>query len=173
MYNIINIKLSSPIGINVTITLSKKCPYSEFFWSAFSRIFPHSHCIRRDIPYLSVFSPNAEKYGPEKLSIRTLFKHCYYHFISWQRSFTITIPHNIHTTARHSRCTIKISTNININISPLLLILLLLFHQLMITTITLHYIVHKSFLQYKIRSKNTTSDKLFQTLFVHLLSEIL
>ena len=135
------------------------------------RIFPHSNCIRRDIPYLSVFSPNAEKYGPEKLSIRTLFKHCYYHFISWQRSLTITIPHNIHTTARHSRCTIKISTNINI--SPLLLILLLLFHQLMITTITLHYIVHKSFLQYKIRSKNTASDKLFQTLYVHLLSEIL
>ena len=126
MYNIINIKLSSPIGINVTITLSKKCPYSEFFWSAFSRIFPHSHCIRRDIPYLSVFSPNAEKYGPEKLSIRTLFKLCYYHSISWECSFTITIPHNIHITARHSRCTIKISTNININILSLLLILILM-----------------------------------------------
>ena len=32
------------------------CQYSEFFWS--------------------VFSPNARKYGPEKLRIRTLFTHC-------------------------------------------------------------------------------------------------
>ena len=28
------------------------------------RIFPHSDWIRRDTPYLSVFSPNAGKYGP-------------------------------------------------------------------------------------------------------------
>ena len=37
------------------------------------RIFPHSDWIRRDTPYLSVFSPNPEKYRPEKLWIRTLF----------------------------------------------------------------------------------------------------
>ena len=30
------------------------------------RIFPHSDGIRRDTLYLSVFSPNAEKHGPEK-----------------------------------------------------------------------------------------------------------
>ena len=29
-------------------------------------IFPHSDCIRRDTSYLSVFNPNAGKYGPEK-----------------------------------------------------------------------------------------------------------
>ena len=29
------------------------------------RIFPHSNWIRRDTPYLSVFSSNAEKCGPE------------------------------------------------------------------------------------------------------------
>ena len=29
--------------------------------------------IRRDKEYLSVFSPNAGKYGPQKLQIRTLF----------------------------------------------------------------------------------------------------
>ena len=34
----------------------EKCPYLEFFWS--------------------IFSPNAEKYGPEKLGIHTLFKQC-------------------------------------------------------------------------------------------------
>ena len=27
----------------------------------------------RETPYLSVFSPNAGKYGPEKLRMRTLF----------------------------------------------------------------------------------------------------
>ena len=36
-------------------------------------IFPHSEWIPRDTPYLSVFNPNAKKYGPEKLRIRTLF----------------------------------------------------------------------------------------------------
>ena len=39
--------------------LRKKCPYSELFWSVFSR-------IRTEYgEYLSVFSPNAVKYGPE------------------------------------------------------------------------------------------------------------
>ena len=37
----------------------------------FSLIFPHSDWIRRDIPYLSVFSRNVGKHGPEKLRIRT------------------------------------------------------------------------------------------------------
>ena len=32
----------------------------------FLHIFPHSNWIRRDAPYLSVFSPNAGKYGSEK-----------------------------------------------------------------------------------------------------------
>ena len=36
-------------------------------------IFPHSDWIRRDTEYPSVFIPNARKYGPEKLRIRTLF----------------------------------------------------------------------------------------------------
>ena len=35
--------------------------------------FSHSDWIWRDTPTLSVFSPNAGKYGPEKLRIRTLF----------------------------------------------------------------------------------------------------
>ena len=45
-------------------SLHEKCPYSEFFWSLFSRIWTEYGKIR---------SPNAEKYGPEKLQIRTLF----------------------------------------------------------------------------------------------------
>ena len=48
-------------------TLREKCPYSDFFWSIFSRIWTFF------ILYLSVCSPNAGKYGPEKLRIRPLF----------------------------------------------------------------------------------------------------
>ena len=43
--------------------LREKCPYSEFFWSVFS----HIQTEYGDAPYLSVFKPNARKYGPEKL----------------------------------------------------------------------------------------------------------
>ena len=35
--------------------------------------FLHSDWIRRDTEYLAVFSPNARKWGPEWLQIRTLF----------------------------------------------------------------------------------------------------
>ena len=52
--------------------------WKGFVFGAFLlRIFPHSDGIRRDMEYLSVFSPNAEKYGPEKLRIRTLFTQCW------------------------------------------------------------------------------------------------
>ena len=46
------------------------------FWVFLVRIFQHSDWIRRDTPYLFVFSPNAGKYGPEKLQIPTLFTQC-------------------------------------------------------------------------------------------------
>ena len=36
-------------------------------------IFPHSEWILRDTSYLSVFSPNLGKYGPEKSRILILF----------------------------------------------------------------------------------------------------
>ena len=45
------------------IALPEKCPNTEFF---LVRNFPHLGGIRRDTEYLSVFSPNARKYGPEK-----------------------------------------------------------------------------------------------------------
>ena len=38
------------------------------------RIFPHLDWIRRDTPYLSVFSPNAGKYGPGKFSYFDTFQ---------------------------------------------------------------------------------------------------
>ena len=40
------------------------------------RIFPYLDSIQRDISYLPVFSPNAEKYGPENLRILTPFTYC-------------------------------------------------------------------------------------------------
>ena len=49
--------------------LREKCQNTDFF---LVRIFPYSDWIRRNIlylsdtPYLSVFSPNVGKYGPEK-----------------------------------------------------------------------------------------------------------
>ena len=53
------------IFINVVIVraLCEKCPNTEFFQV---RIFPHLDWMQRDAPYLSVFSPNAGKSGPEK-----------------------------------------------------------------------------------------------------------
>ena len=50
-----DIKLCSP--------LCEMCPNTEFF---LARSFLHSDWIRRDTSYLSVFSPNAGKYGAEK-----------------------------------------------------------------------------------------------------------
>ena len=44
---------------NTAISLREKCPYSKFFWSAFSR-----------------FQSKCGKIRPEKLRIRTFFMHC-------------------------------------------------------------------------------------------------
>ena len=52
-------------------TLREKCPYSDFFWSVFFRILTDTNAR-----YLSIFSPNTGKYGPEKLRIRTFFTQC-------------------------------------------------------------------------------------------------
>ena len=47
-----------------SLSLHEKCPYSAFFWSVFSLIRTEYREIR--------ISPNAEKYGREKLRIPTL-----------------------------------------------------------------------------------------------------
>ena len=44
-------------------SLREKCPSTKFFQVC---TFPHSDWMRRDTECLSVFSPNARKYGPEK-----------------------------------------------------------------------------------------------------------
>ena len=49
--------------LKMMLPLREKCPNTEFFPV---RIFSHSDRIRRDTPYLFVFSPNAGKEGAEK-----------------------------------------------------------------------------------------------------------
>ena len=82
------------ISTYLLISHCVKHPYSEFFRSMFSciqtecgeilwkkpvsefsfvGIFPHLDWIQRDTKYLSIFSPNAGRYKPENLWIRTLF----------------------------------------------------------------------------------------------------
>ena len=58
-------KISNLLLLNCAIkkALREKCPNKEFF---LVRIFLHSDWIRRDTEYISVFSPNTGKYGPEK-----------------------------------------------------------------------------------------------------------
>ena len=53
----------SSIKVSHFYSLREKYPNTEFFLVL---IFPHSDGIRKDTEYLSVFSPNAGKYGPEK-----------------------------------------------------------------------------------------------------------
>ena len=68
------------LGENIGNTELKNLVNTEWKVSAFGvflvRIFLYSDWIRRDTLYLSVFSPNARKYGPEKLLIQTLFTQC-------------------------------------------------------------------------------------------------
>ena len=47
----------------IHLSLCEKCPNTELF---LVHIFLQSDWIRRDTLYLSAFSPNAGKYGPEK-----------------------------------------------------------------------------------------------------------
>ena len=59
-------RLNLILNSNQGLTLFSQTHTSESFWSVFSR-------IQTATPYLCIFSPNAGKYGPEKLQIRTLF----------------------------------------------------------------------------------------------------
>ena len=53
-------------------------------------IFPHLDWIRRDIPYLSVFCPNAGKCDPEKPRIWTLFTQCCFSQFFWKSVIILT-----------------------------------------------------------------------------------
>ena len=56
------LKTSNRFQQNSIQPLREKCPYSEWLWSVFFRIRTE---YERYLVFLSVFSPNAGKYGPE------------------------------------------------------------------------------------------------------------
>ena len=58
--------LLSTFYIMETLHCVKSAQKRSFFWSVFSRIRTEYREILRISPYISVFSPNAAKYGPEK-----------------------------------------------------------------------------------------------------------
>ena len=62
IYDVAVVKIRSKKRF-VESSLREKCPNTKFF---LVRILPHPDWIRRDTKYLSVLSPNAGKYGPEK-----------------------------------------------------------------------------------------------------------
>ena len=63
-----------------TSSLCEVCPNTEFF---LVHIFPHSDWIPRDTSYLSVFSPNAGKYGREKTPYLDTFHSVHLFYISY------------------------------------------------------------------------------------------
>ena len=72
--NILDVwRVLKPLYFLWTSSLHEKCLHSEFFMVP---IFSHSDWIWRDAECLFIFSPNAGKYRPEKLRIRTLFTQC-------------------------------------------------------------------------------------------------
>ena len=54
-------------GIRKSVNLSYVEDILCYNESLRENCFPYLGRMRRDIPYLSVFSPNAGKYGPEKI----------------------------------------------------------------------------------------------------------
>ena len=77
-----------------TLALRKKCPNMELF---LVRIFLHSDWIRRDTEYLSVFSSNVGKYGPEKTPYLGTFQAVSDFSINVQNSFwNVLIPTNFY-----------------------------------------------------------------------------
>ena len=55
---------------------TQHCVKSIFIRIFVVHVFPHSDRVWKDTEYLSVFSPNAQKQGPEKLRKQTLFTRC-------------------------------------------------------------------------------------------------
>ena len=72
--NIKNQEYWSEMGYMIILikTLENTARKLSIFGVFLVRIFPHLDRIQRDTENLSVFSPNAGKYGPNQIRIRTL-----------------------------------------------------------------------------------------------------
>ena len=66
-------KSENLITTSIVIIIGWKVSVFEVFLVC---TFSHSDWIPRDTLYLSIFSPNTRKFGPEKLGILTLFTQC-------------------------------------------------------------------------------------------------
>ena len=84
------------------ITQREKCPYSKFFLSLCSRI--------RTSRIRIVFIPNAKKYGPEKLRIRTLSRQCYSYIFFLESQETTNSQKYFILLLNGSSCLLKIGT---------------------------------------------------------------
>ena len=69
-----------------------------------ARIFPHSDWMRRDTSYISVFSPNAGKYGPEELRLRTFFTQCPVFMISDIKEEKFVAKHHLLLIFKNNIC---------------------------------------------------------------------
>ena len=78
---------NTPWKFTLLLALREMCPNTEFF---LVRIFPHSDWSRRDTEYLSIFSPSAGKYGPEKAPHLDTF-HTVWSITRWYASVTTTL----------------------------------------------------------------------------------
>ena len=67
----VDVPASVAAAINVVITFWRVSAFRAFL----VHIFLNFQWICRDTPYVFLSSPNARKYGPEKLRIWTLFMH--------------------------------------------------------------------------------------------------
>ena len=71
-FDLVSWKLLSLPLCEILLHCVKSVRIRSYAGPHFSLIFPHSDWIQRDTPFLSVFSLNVVKYGPEKLRIQTL-----------------------------------------------------------------------------------------------------
>ena len=72
---------------DITCTAWKVSVFSVFL----VHVFPHLDLIRTDTAYLSVFSPNAKKHGPEQLQIRTLLTQCKVYQRFWFLNYSLKV----------------------------------------------------------------------------------
>ena len=64
---------STPTDCSKLKFIGEKLANSKYGWSRYSKYCEQVTVISGDTPYLSVFSPNAGKYGPEKTPYLDIF----------------------------------------------------------------------------------------------------
>ena len=97
---------------NIPMLLRYRAWKVSVFGVILVRIFPHSDWTRRDREYLSVFSPNAGKCGPEKFRIRS--DRCGGYSKTWLKSVAFNRGFTVHDCKKNkitSYCYRKVGLN--------------------------------------------------------------